>query len=112
MKKIDFNEVAKYIVKQVQEKALDNGRQYCLDKKEVFEKFNLERTEENEKSIIEALEQRKEISYFEEDKEEYDILLYLDYAPNYEWTEEDEESTGTTAEEYEKQRAEAMKEED
>lgn len=106
---INFNEIARYIVKEVQENAITNGKQFCVSKDKVFEKFNLERTEENEKAIIEALTEREEIADIEEDTECYDIVLYLFYSPNYEWTEADEEETGMTAEQYEKERAEYLK---
>lgn len=84
---VDFKEIAKYIIKVVQENSDStmSGYEYMIDYSDIEKAFNLKMNDENKSEILKALNQREEIADIEDVREEsyLDIVLYTDYAPNY-----------------------------
>lgn len=82
MKKI-INEIARYIVSEVQEKSIESGFQYTINGKDIIEKYRLRLDEAFSNAIEEALWDMEEVSDVIQDGDWFDVVIYTAYAPNY-----------------------------
>lgn len=82
--------ITDYIVKTVQEESILSGFQYVVDYSDVQSHFAKEIGEYINNQIVEALEDREEVADVQLDTDGFDVVLYTNFAPNYEG-EEDEE---------------------
>ena len=76
--------ITDYIVKTVQEESILSGFQYIVDYSDVQSHFAKEIGEYINNQIVEALESREEVADVEQDTDGFDVVLYTDFAPNYE----------------------------
>lgn len=79
---IDYSNIVDFIVKTVQEDS--SSFQYIVDSSYVEGVFEIELDSLAVNQIIEGLLQREEVADVEFYESGFDIVLYTDYAPNYE----------------------------
>lgn len=82
--------ITDYIVKTVQEESTLSGFQYVVDYSDVQSHFAKEIGEYVNNQIVEALEVREEVADVEQDTDGFDVVLYTNFAPNYEGDEDEE----------------------
>lgn len=78
-----FDDIAKYIVRQVQENSILSGFQYIVSYKDVQNTFSIKLNKYVNKQIINALYDREEVADIQEDEEGFDVVIYTSFAPNY-----------------------------
>ncbi|WP_291566903.1 MULTISPECIES: hypothetical protein [unclassified Clostridium] len=85
MNKNLFEEIAKYLVKTVQEESDGSmsGFQYIISNADIQEKFGKEIEEYINNKIMDASFEREEIADICIDTDGFDVVLYTDFAPNY-----------------------------
>lgn len=79
---INHEEIANYIVQTVQEDSIISGFQLIITYDELEEKFG-ELSEDDLSHIYNLLTEREEVADVVMSEDDYDIVLYTDYAPNY-----------------------------
>lgn len=85
-----FRQMSEFIIKKVQDES--SGFQLIVSLDEVKSEFESEIDSFLSNAILNALCKREEIAEVDIDEDgEFDIVLFTDYAPNYEEEKEDEE---------------------
>lgn len=79
-----LKEIAREIIKTVQDESVLSCFQYIVYYEEIEEKFNLRMTREIANEIVKCLEGCVEVADVELDADGFDVVLYMAYAPNYE----------------------------
>ena len=80
---MNVSNICDYIIKQVIENGKETGIQYVVFYDEINKEFNVSLTEKDINDIKEELEMRDEIADIVVDDIGFDILIYIDYAENY-----------------------------
>lgn len=78
-----MKDIARYIIKTVQDNAWLNGFQYIISYSMIEDEFNIELNAKMVEEIVEALEWSEEVADVEYDDYDIDVVLYTNYAPNY-----------------------------
>jgi hypothetical protein len=78
-----FESIADFIIKKVQADSIESGFQLIVSYSEIEKKFGMGIEQHVRGEIIEALEDREEVADIQTDNDGYDVVLYTDYAPNY-----------------------------
>lgn len=85
-----FEKISNYIITEVAENSDSSmsGFQYCVNYADVQELFATEIDEFINEMILSELNKSEKVADVELDTDGFDVVLYTDYAPNYE-NEED-----------------------
>jgi hypothetical protein len=85
MPNIDLNGITDFIISEVQENATDlsNGLNYVVDFAEIEERFKITVTAELAEEIADSLSIREEVADVIIIDNDFDILLYGKYAPDF-----------------------------
>ena len=80
-----FEKIADFIIKEVQENSESSmsGFQYIVGYDKIQEKFNIDIERYMNDKILEYLHKREEVADVVEDTDGFDVVLYTEYAPNY-----------------------------
>lgn len=80
---MNVSNICDYIIKQVIENGKETGIQYVVFYDEINKEFNVSLTEKDINDIKEELEMRDKIADVLVDDIGFDVLIYIDYAENY-----------------------------
>lgn len=80
--KINIKEIAEYIIKTVQENSILSGFQCIVSYTDIEKTFNIN-ISDIKNDIINMLCTREEVADVQDDVEGFDVVLYTEYAPNY-----------------------------
>lgn len=80
---MNVSNICDYMINQTIKDGLETGIQYVVFYDEINKEFNVSLTEKDINDIKEELESRDEIADVLVDDIGFDILIYIDYAENY-----------------------------
>ena len=80
---MDYSKIADFIIKTVQEESILSGFQYTIDYSHLEGIFDIKLTEDTIQQIKLELEKREEVSDVICDEDVFDVVIYIDFAPNY-----------------------------
>lgn len=80
---MNVSNICDYMINQTIKDGLETGIQYVVFYDEINKEFNVSLTEKDINDIKEELETRDEIADVLVDDIGFDILIYIDYAENY-----------------------------
>ena len=83
---MNVSNICDYMINQTIKDGLETGIQYVVFYDEINKEFNVSLTEKDINDIKEELETRDEIADVLVDDSGFDILIYIDYAENYDET--------------------------
>lgn len=78
-----INDICDFIVKTVQDESILSGFQYVVSYSDIAEKYSKQLSETIQSAIENELSSRKEVADVFCDTDGFDVVLYTDYAPNY-----------------------------
>ncbi|MEF9952216.1 MAG: hypothetical protein RR782_02575 [Clostridium sp.] len=75
--------ITDFIVNEVKEKSIMNGFQYIVNYSNIAKEFNILVDQYLLVAVVDMLEDREEVADIQLDGQGIDVVLYTDYAPNY-----------------------------
>lgn len=92
MKNLDLVTITDYIVGTVQSESIESGFQYQVDFEDIENRFGIALNDVLISDIDLALAQRIEVADVELIDNTFDVVLFTDYAPNYDPSEFEHET--------------------
>lgn len=78
-----IDEITDFIIKKVQSESMLSGFQYAIGFSEIEEEFGIELEPDYIECILQLLFVRKEVADVDFYRDNFDVTLYTDFAPNY-----------------------------
>lgn len=84
-----INQICNFIIKTTQEESILSGFQYTIEYSIISKMFSIQMNQENINLIVKELLNKEEVADVEIFDDCFDVVLYTDFAPNYNDNDED-----------------------